>query len=140
MNFQRHSDTSREAYCSLTSEKKQLETVYDYILQAGNQGLTGREVANMMKLPIGTVSARFNTLIRHKRIKRSNITRKIDGRMSTVCFAIETTMGQICPESNQKRDRLRGLVKELLSLKNDDGTLNLNKLDVKRLEGMVYER
>jgi hypothetical protein len=57
--------------------------------------------------------------------------------MSTICFADTSMMFETAPESAQKRDRLRGLVKELLTKKTWSGNLYLTELDVKRLEKMI---
>jgi predicted transcriptional regulator len=135
--YQTHSQTSKDAYCQLSDEQKQIDMVYNEIILSKNNGLTGSEIADILSLPIGTVSARLTTLIRQKKVKRSNITRRVNGRFSTVCFAMETTMGQLSKEANQKRDRLKGLVKELLLNKNESGGLNLSAVDVKRLEAMT---
>lgn len=137
MMYQTHSQTSKDAYCQLSDEQKQIDMVYNEIILSKNNGLTGSEIADILSLPIGTVSARLTTLIRQKKVKRSNITRRVNGRFSTVCFAMETTMGQLSKEANQKRDRLKGLVKELLLNKNESGGLNLSAVDVKRLEAMT---
>jgi predicted transcriptional regulator len=135
--YQAHSDTSIEAYHQLCDEQKQIDMVYCELLLSDNRGLTGSEIATILDLPIGTVSARLTTLIRQNKVKRSNITRKVNGRLSTVCFSTETTIGKIADEAQQKRDRIKGLVKELLLGKNDDGSLNISALDVKRLERLL---
>lgn len=137
MNFQAHSDTSKGAYLSLSHEQTQLEYIYELICASENKGLTGREIAESCDLPIGTVSARLRTLCRNNRVMRSNLTRRVGGRMSTICYADKSMMFKTAPESAQKRDRLRGLVKELLTKKTWSGALYLTELDVKRLEKMI---
>lgn len=135
--YQAHSQTSREAYCKLTNEQRQIDEVYAIVKQSGNDGLTDSQISMIMGIPSSTVSARINTLRRQGLVKRSNNTRRVNGRFSTINYAMDTTMGQFAQDAQQKRDRIKGLVKELLLGKNDDGSLNISALDVKRLERLI---
>lgn len=135
--FQPHSDTSKDAYLKLTSEIRQLDEVYKHIKESGNNGLTDSEVADLMKIPSSRVAARVATLRRQGLVKRSNNTRKINGRLSTINYATDSEAGKVAQEAQQRRDVLNAAIKELLKHTNSDGYLIIPPLDVKRLERMV---
>jgi predicted transcriptional regulator len=133
--FQSHSDTSREAYQTLSNKQRQLDDVYKMIKQSSNNGITGKEMAEALKLPISTISARVAELQELKLVIRSNMVKKVCGKKSTLCFTSETMLSKFLSEKESRKVTLKNTLKELLT-KDDQGGVYLSPLDVKRLEAL----
>lgn len=74
--YQKHSETSREAYNNLSTAKADAERIYALVESYGTTGICAPKVAELLDLVPGTVAARVITLERNKRVVKLQRTEK----------------------------------------------------------------
>ncbi len=62
-SYQRHSDTSREAFERLEARMGDQMAAIMRLLSENPSGLTGRQIATILEMPIGTASARLSAIV-----------------------------------------------------------------------------
>lgn len=86
--YQKHSETSREAYRTLEGAKEAAERIYKLVEQSGLIGISAPRVAEALDMVPGTVAARVIGLERDKRvIKLERREKSPSGRPANVMVA-----------------------------------------------------
>jgi len=87
--YQKHSETSRQAYKTLEGAKEAAERIYKAIEAAGLNGISAPQIAAALDMVPGTVAARVIGLERDRRIVKLERTEKSpSGRAANVIIAM----------------------------------------------------
>lgn len=136
---QKHSETSKEAYLRLTNENSQCEQI---LLILRNRGaLTGSELAEIMDLPIGTVSARIAHLVASGEAVRSTYTRLHRGRNSTLIYTAVDAAKHNIPVARKKENVPVDALIKIKRIIDDELAINgvVSNLAIRRIKMMVEE-
>jgi len=148
--FQKHSETSRNAAKTLNADTLR-KTVLKYIVDAGEYGSIGDEIAEHFNIAPGTVSARLIELERWGYIVKLTRTRKTRRGKPANVYTIPRFAGagdvikykpkNLCVETGERKDVIEWFVKQACAgeLPNGCANIHLTPIEVCILKRIAQE-